>query len=502
MSKTGAHELDPLMFVRGQLSARDQGVLGDGAGVRLPTIRRARAEAVLLGSGLHELLACVLYPGRLTGAGLSVGERLEILLAMAAGYHRYEPSSLYRGHRAYPSPRSLFAAEVFVTVGHLTWYFDAEGHRCVVVGEDAEADPPPPWQAADSHGGAVIVVAAHLGTLPPSYLDLRWSLLLCESGHAAGSLATVATMLGLEPRVRFGFDDEESCRRIGAKRGDGWLPVLEVEVGVGGTPPRAVVGESPPKEEVPGERDAVLAADRLGWLAAEQVRDWENLAPVEAPDLVGEGALRFPLRPGAPPSRPWRDVLFERSGGRAHYGFSASPETLPVNVLADALHAASGSAGSPVAPLSRTRTGVRLLLVIERVESLPDGLYQWCPDEGELALLRAGELMEQFEMAYPYPKTIMRLGTANVGFLFLLDLAAVHARHGARGLRASHVEMGAALQAIGFSNAAHGMFTRPLRSFAPDALARLVAAPGHLDVAYTAVMGKDRFVELTLDLRP
>jgi hypothetical protein len=250
----------------------------------------------------------------------------------------------------------------------------------------------------------------------------------------------------------------------------------------------------------------VFAADRAAWLAGADVPAWQAADNCPTPPLASGATPTVAVRPGTLPTMSWADVLFERSGGRGNKGFVCSPERLPMAALVDALSAAGrdapalSAAGAPA--LGHTRSGLRLLVVLERVAGIADGLYEWRPATRRLELLRPGSLMLRFEEAYPYPATQMRLSTANAGLLFVVDFAEVLARQGPRGLRVSQLEMGSILQSIGLAATTHGVFVRPLRAFDPDRLAELADLPRGTEVAYTGLLGRSRFVDLMLDLRP
>src|SRR5690606_8668358 len=144
------------------------------------------------------LLADLPWPHRRPDSG-PVWPRLAATLQATVGVQRFEPRGAYNPHRAMPSPRSCFPTEAFLLTPTGTWYVDPARHALRAVGDPPAAAPS---ETVERHGGAVVALMAHLPSLPPGYVELRWALCLMEGGHAVSLMAEVAAALGLAPRVR------------------------------------------------------------------------------------------------------------------------------------------------------------------------------------------------------------------------------------------------------------------------------------------------------------
>ncbi|PTA66965.1 hypothetical protein [Deinococcus arcticus] len=113
--------------------------------------------------------------------------RLGTLLRLAATPLRVEPHATYNPHRAYPSPRALYAAHVALESAQGRWLLDP--HRaCWRRLGPAPFTPP---------CTATLHLLGHLPTVPDSYGALRPTLAALEAGHLLGALRHLGEGLGL-----------------------------------------------------------------------------------------------------------------------------------------------------------------------------------------------------------------------------------------------------------------------------------------------------------------
>jgi hypothetical protein len=441
----------------------------------LPPIRHLDAPPMDLLPGLTGLLEKLRYPHG--GHAPDVPQAVQVLLA-ATGHQRYEPCNTYNTHRAFPSAQGKVPTEVFLRTADGCWHYDADRHQLrAVTGKGDLRDA--------LSGPLSVIVAGRPGTLPDYYRELRWALTLCELGHAIELLTSLAHALGLPARLRTTFDDKSVLAEIGALPGDAWLPgaVLDLTPDVEHWPT--------PNSAWPDVVDPVLRADQLCWTPG----------PTKSLPADPSDGTNVDLPTSSAPTSSWAEVLYERTSGRAIGGFSASPETLPLPILSDILHAARTAATTRWGDAVGTSTGLRLLLMVERVDKLEDGLYEWPLTTGPLRLLRPGRLLASLQEVYFYPREVTRVDTCNIAAMFVVDYEQVLQTQGPRALRLSQLEMGAIAQASSLAAATTETFLRPSRSYDTDRLIKLLGLPTQLTVGYLCLGGRSRLHDLLLDMR-
>lgn len=454
-------------------------------------VRAASPRLVTWDERPDRLLRETLFPQRLPdAAAIPRSRRLQALIRSAAGPQRHEASHAFNGHRAFPSAQSKYPAELFVGIGGTTWHYDSSWDGLRPVGADSGADP---WAELDGGSPAFLAVLGRPNRLPAYYRELQWALTLCEEGHLAGMTAQLARALGFGVEVVAEFDDQGLLERIGAVPGDQWLP--GAVVGLDGARP-----ELPRSARVwPEPAEPWLDADRQAWMAQ----------PVPPPPPVPAAPATFG-QDAAPTLRSWASVMFHRSGGRAPGGLTASPERLPSGLLDAALDAASavatdwGAAGPAAGPVAGhvENAGVELFAVVERTHGREDGVYAWDPVRHSLELREPGQHLAAVQRAFYYPRTVTRVDTCNVAVCCVADYTAALETEGPRGLRLAQLRFGALMQASAMVCSAHDVFLRPCRSFDPDALGALLRVRPEQTVGYLCLVGRSRYTDLLLDLRP
>ena len=169
-------------------------VLRTGPGVPLP----GPAQEALAGLRAADAAeAAPAVPGPL-------GARLAAACAEAVRVRRLSPADRYPVHRAYPSPRGLFGADLFLLpASGEEWCLRMDPRTCSLhpwSGSSVPAD------LESSLAGARVAVAVDHRRYPPEYGRLRPSLALLEGGHLAATLGLVLARAGLAPRTVFAPD--------------------------------------------------------------------------------------------------------------------------------------------------------------------------------------------------------------------------------------------------------------------------------------------------------
>ncbi|WP_431888807.1 hypothetical protein [Nocardiopsis alba] len=136
------------------------------------------------------------------GGSWTSGRRLLAACVEAVRVRRLSAADRYPVHRAYPSPRGLFGADLFLLPRHGTdWCLrvDPLSHALQPLTDAGAPDDPETALA-----GARVVVAVDHGRYPPEYGGLRPSLALLEGGHLLATLGLTLTRAGLAPRTHVG----------------------------------------------------------------------------------------------------------------------------------------------------------------------------------------------------------------------------------------------------------------------------------------------------------
>ncbi|WP_406969507.1 MULTISPECIES: hypothetical protein, partial [unclassified Nocardiopsis] len=195
------------------------------------------------------------------------GARLAAACAEAVRVRRVSPADRYPVHRAYPSPRGLFGADLFLLPAEGEgWCLRMDPRTCAL---HPWAGSPLPADLESALAGARIVVAVNHRRYPPEYGRLRPSLALLEGGHLAAALGLTLTRAGLAPRTAFapeGIPVPEGfapCALLTAPPVAYGTPGTAVAVGAVGTAadpgPRGAAG-TPRTEVTTGAVEVAVAA--------------------------------------------------------------------------------------------------------------------------------------------------------------------------------------------------------------------------------------------------
>ncbi len=146
--------------------------------------RSARPRAALAALGATRV-------GEELGPDLPFDQRVLAAAVEAVRVRRFAPADRYPVHRAYPSPRGLFGADVHLRGTDRALRVDPQDGLL--------------RGAAGALGRAVrLDITAHPDRFPAPYGALRGSLALLEAGHLAATLALTASRAGLNPGVDLG----------------------------------------------------------------------------------------------------------------------------------------------------------------------------------------------------------------------------------------------------------------------------------------------------------
>jgi len=274
-----------------------------------------------------------------------------------------------------------------------------------------------------------------------SYRHAFW-----DSGTVLANLLTTAHARDLPAEVVLGFADQPVADLLGVDVEDE-APLELVPVGAGSSAPepREVAAISPataPLSPNPKEYPLIAEAYRGSMLpGGAAVRQWREAADAGGPKPSMEsnagGGERVPLDPvgdeGA--SKAPLPLSIRRRRSNREYAETA----LNFRKFSTVLDRAIRAQPLEVTPDDRPLALLHCYLLVNAVEGLEPGSYEYHPEDGELELLRRGEFRED--------ATRLALdqdwaGDAAVGVYFVADLDAVVDRLGNRGYRAAQLEAG------------------------------------------------------------
>lgn len=436
---------------------------------------------------------------------------VQALLYNALGLLRREPSNPYNDHRAFPSPRCLYATHAYLLypeAGRALHYSPTEHALEEIDGADRKPESPEKSWTADT--GGVIAIISRYTRIPEYYRDLRYTLAILEAGHSLYNVALVAAALRIRARICLAFDDAAVLRRLELSAHRGWTPIALVTLGKmavdSGTLRLGELDDSshgrkeathPLRAGDSSANDFLAAVDAAGWLAETGCDAWRRrgVVPPSAPDGT--------IAASAPPSAPLNDlaaVLFRRNSGRGNHGLSGAMKTISPQVVSSACREGFRPIPSDLAQAAWTRTGLRVLLVVERVESLEDGLYELFPAESALAMVRRGRWLADVQRAFSPPVGIY-ISSFNVVWFLVVDYGQVLNELGPRGFRLVNIELGWIAQGVSCAMAAEGLFARPCRSYSEPLLDTILGLSAREQVGYEVLCGVNRFHDVVLDLR-
>lgn len=261
-----------------------------------------------------------------------------------------------------------------------------------------------------------------------------------DSGTILANLVGVATALDLPSEIVLGFADRPVAELLGVDPGQE-APLELVPVGAGSPVPDpqpvdAVSFEteplSPDPKQFPLIRQAALGSSLPDGEAARAWRERPIPASVTRSPGDGERISLDPVDDAAANKTPLPAAIRRRRSCREF-----SPESLNFRKVSTILDRAVRRPPVDVFGAERALQLTDCYLVVNAVEELTPGTYQYHPDAGELELLEVGEYREA--------ETRLVLGQdwggeAAVGAYFMADLDAVVEALGDRGYRAAQLE--------------------------------------------------------------
>lgn len=376
------------------------------------------------------------------GGPWSPAQRLLAACVEAVRVRRISAADRYPVHRAYPSPRGLFGADLFLLPAQgAAWCLRVapQSHALQPVGGPGA---PPDLEGALS--GARLVLAADRHRYPPEYGRLRPSLARLEGGHLMASLGLTLTRAGLSPRTHPN-PAHPSCVEAAPLLPEGMVPIAAITLD-------------------PGPRGATVISPEATARAATSV---------------------------SPPERSLRTWLDQRTSGVSTANLVTSAHVSPEqgSTVTSGLVRAFAAVRA-VLPEPDSLRLYRHVLEGDRVddrvvcELLPDG------SEGH---------------AHPVPRTGETNFSATLGYTLAVDFPAWARAHGAEHTETVlHTLLGWIAQWGCLGAAATDLCARPMRNYAEEDWASVLGlAPGQTP-AYQLWVRAERgtYLDVPVDAAP
>jgi SagB-type dehydrogenase family enzyme len=277
------------------------------------------------------------------------------------------------------------------------------------------------------------------------YTERTYRHAFWDSGTILANLVTTAHALDVPARVTTGFADEQVAELLGLDTSDE-APIELVPLGAGSTAsdapavdpidPAAEPLSADPKEH-PLIHEAYVASSLPDGRSAGEWRATDTAGGVgcRAPG-DGERVPLDPVGPGGGSNAPLHAVVKRR---RSHREFSDEP--LNARKFATVLDRAVRVQPLDILPGDRPLALNDCYLIVNAVEGVEPGAFQYHPEASELERLHGGESEGDLRRAAAHLALGQQWGgDAAVSVYFLTDLDAVVDRLGDRGYRVAQLE--------------------------------------------------------------
>ncbi|WP_227015223.1 MULTISPECIES: nitroreductase family protein [Nocardiopsis] len=433
------------------------------------------------------------------GGPWSRAQRLLAACVEAVRVRRISAADRYPVHRAYPSPRGLFGADLFVVSG-------GPVPRCLRVDPQSHALQPldglPAPREPEDLADARLVVAVDHRRYPPEYGRLRPSLALLEGGHLLATLGLALERAGLRPRTHFGPTDTpvpsgfSPCGAItlepdGTSDADGAgeapeagsAPETEGTTEAGGTPETEGTTKAGGTPKVSGAPETEGATEPDGFPEADGT-------PTDTAPTVSAEALSRVAAASAPTGTALRRWLDDRTSGVSTANLVTSSHVGPGGGegVSTALAAALGAAGEAL-PVPGALRLYRKVLVADRVDDR--AACELVPDGTELP-------------SRPVARTGETNFSSSLGYTLAVDFRPWARAHGDHAQTVLHTLLGWTAQWGCLGAAATGLCARPMRNYQEADWAAVLGLGPDQTPAYQLWVRAERgsYMDLPVDASP
>lgn len=444
---------------------------------------------------------------------VSLEQRLATLLHYTMGLVRYEVDTPQEMHRPFPSPRCLYASEMYVSipadvlVEEGLYRYNPLHHALEKRRSTAG------WQQIESALGislagaqGVLILGIDFWRIAHVYDDFALNLATIEAGHALGQASLMVRRLGWDFTIHKCFIDDIILSLLGMNEAtEAPLAILVLWPSGARKIKREKQIQAPPLPPLPisqrFRREMEQCAEMLQMVGASRLKSNAELpARVEKKEEPKESKGLVPLKPewGQWKRPNWLEVIKTRSSGNDRIGMMASHQSLSFGDLSKVL-AILWEEDHP--EWQSVLDDVKLFLLANRVADLRSGIYTVQgnpPSLFPLALGPMGEMLEELSI-YSSEKWNSRSFPASI--FLAVDYQAALERYGNRGFQVIQMRVGQISQYLALRAAAMGWFLRPLKSFYEAKVEHhLGLLSTDYTVAYQLVLGENKTPYLSFDL--
>ncbi len=373
----------------------------------------------------------------------------------------------YLALRAAASAGALYPVYVFLAPREVEglpsglYCYDVLSHRVHQVGKGpsaAQVRATLPPKEKGQRPALYLVLTANFDNTKIKYNVRHYRYVLLDAGHVVENVMLEAAAHGLGVRLLAHFDDSRLSQALGV---DGWseapLAVLALETtgSVPGAPAPPVEGSEGPR---PGGRPGLLSfqVHAATSLRPEDLVALEEVQAATEEPPAGEELLQLPG--GAPIEGTLEEAIASRRS-RRRYGRRG----LSTAELATLLEWSAGS--------GRVR-GLRLYVVVSRVEGVPAGVYRYWSKERALELVASAPGVRQLGESVLGQEFVAE---APCVLVLLADSGELHGPLRAHWYRAVHLAAGQAGERVYIAAEGLGLGTCAIGAFRDGAVADLLA---------------------------
>lgn len=411
--------------------------------------------------------------------GVSSVERLTALLHYTLGIIRLEAGTPRPYHRATPSPRCLYATELYVCPAGSGWLGETGVYRYHPVKHGLERRRAGAWlpvierAVGRSLAGAegVLIVSADTWRIAHYYLDFAFNIAALEAGHAIGHLHLLARRLGWRVTVDDCFVDQDLITLLGLN-GQSEAPLAVITLwgdDLSGREPDGDLSLS----ELPVSRrfDAITSqlTDLQGLMAASRYASKEEFPDAgaflpTAPDERSDDAIPLQGDGVVWQESDLREILIRRNSGNDKIGLATGGRPVDLQRVARML---GGLAAEQDLFWLQALDQVDLYLVAHRVTGLLPGVYRMRWSDLSLLPLRTGgdEIARQMQDVSSVDGKILNVRSFPFTIFLCADFEAAFERYGNRGYQILHTKAGGIAQYLSLFAEATGWLLRPVRSY-------------------------------------
>lgn len=447
----------------------------------------------------------------------SLERRVATLLYYTMGLLRYEVDSPRAVHRSFPSPRGLYASEIYLSLPqemlgeagiyrYNPLYHTMEKRRSSSGWSQIEA------ALGISLTGAqgVLVLGIDFWRIAHIYDDFALNLATIEAGHALGQILLAAQRLSWDLSVHYSFVDQEILSLFGLNEAEE-TPLAVIVLWPAGKknikPITKFLAPSLPPLPVHTRygREVAQCKEMLEMVQASRLRSGDPFPLIEKETgLDSEGDEKrtdwvpLQLAGGQWHDPSWLEAVKRRSSGNDLRGMMASSTPFSFTQLSKMLFLLLEEKQWEWQVAFKH---VKIFVVANRVTNLASGIYRVVREPYGFVPYRQESMGALLQKLSIYSPQDWNAHSFPVSFFLAVDYQSVLERYGNRGFQMVQMWVGQISQHLSLTAAAMDFFLRPLKSFYEEEVEYAFGLLATREtIAYQLVLGKNKTPYLSFDL--